>query len=366
MGSRPRRHALRQIGFGSELRHSEDLWVAPLLSITPLLHEFGIDERAVLRRAGIHPDMLGDPLNRLPFGTASLLVHECARATGCAHFGLLLGQRSGAAAVGISGELARHSATVGAGLRVLIAHLQLHDRGAVLALNTEHAGHAELAYVIHHRGATGAAQVSDAALAIGLAIMRNLCGPQWLPSEVTLSRERPPNVAPYRSCFGAPVRFDAARSALIFPAHCLEQPVAGANPSELARLSKLAAELEAARTVTMAEKVVRALSQVVVAIRPSGNRVSRAVGMSTRSMNRRLAAEGTSYRELLEDVRFALASQLLEESRMPVGEIAATLHYSAPAAFSRAFKAWSGERPLQRRARARQAGRRTRRPMQAT
>jgi len=342
-GPSPRRHLRRA------LRASEDLWVTPLMTIVPLLHDFGVDPSSVLSTVGVNARVLADPSNRLPFDLVGRLVAECARATKCPHFGLLVGQRSGIASAGPAGELARHSATAGEGVRVLIAHLQLHDRGAILALNARAAAQVELAYVIHHPDTPGAAQILDAAMAIGFAIMQSLCGPRWVPTAVTLSRSRPGNVAPYQSFFRAPVRFDAARSALIFPARWLKQPVASADPAERDRLSKLVAELEAARPVTVTEQVIRALSHVVIAMPPSSNEVARAIGLSPRTLSRRLEAEGTNFRELLEDVRFALARQLLEESRMPIGEIAATLHYSAPEAFSRAFKAWTGETPRQRR-----------------
>jgi AraC-like DNA-binding protein len=61
----------------------------------------------------------------------------------------------------------------------------------------------------------------------------------------------------------------------------------------------------------------------------------------------RLEAEGSSVKELLADLRCELARQLLEESHMPIGDIASTLHYSKPGAFSRAFKGWTGKTPRQ-------------------
>ncbi|HME69213.1 MAG TPA: AraC family transcriptional regulator [Myxococcota bacterium] len=75
---------------------------------------------------------------------------------------------------------------------------------------------------------------------------------------------------------------------------------------------------------------------------PSVDQVARALGLSHRTLNRRLAAEGTSVKVLLEDVRCELGRQLLEETRMPLSEIAKTLQYSEPSAFSRAFKGWTG------------------------
>jgi len=101
---------------------------------------------------------------------------------------------------------------------------------------------------------------------------------------------------------------------------------------------------------------------MVIATPPSSDKVAAVLGIKPRRLREKLEAEGSSVKGLLEDLRCELARQLLEESRMPIGEIAATLHYSQPGAFTRAFKGWTGETPRQwrrgvgRRARTAEAG----------
>jgi AraC-like DNA-binding protein len=303
----------------------------------------------LLVRSGIEPDAFNDTATRLPFDVVGRLADACARETGHEHFGLMVGHRSGLAAAGIAGELARHSETVRSGLRVLIAHLHVHDRGGVLVLHQEDAAYCTLAYLIHHHDTAGSTQIADAAMAILMAIMRRLCGTEWVPTEVTLARARPRDVRPYRRVFHAPIRFDAPHCALIFPARDLARPIAEADPLERTRLQRLVADLEATVTATVTERVVAALCRLLVAAPPTTARVARTLEMSDRTLRRRLEAEGTTFRRLLDEVRLEFARQLLEETRMPVGEISATLHYSAPDAFIRAFKRWAGETPLRRR-----------------
>jgi AraC-like DNA-binding protein len=324
--------------------------VAPLQAIPPLLRELGVDPASVLKRVGIDPGALTDSANRLPFGLVGRLAEECAAASSCPHFGLLVGIRSGPAAAGIAGELFRHAESVHAALRLFIAHLHLHDRGGVVALSPRGAEVVELSYVIHHPNTPGTAQILDASIAIACSVMRCLCGPQWTPSEVTLSRDRPRIVGPYRSFFRTQIRFDAPRSALVFPTRCLDQPIAGANRVAGAHLLALAAGLNAARPATVTELTMRALSRMVIAMPPSSDKVAEALGIKPRRLRERLEAEGSSVKVLLEDLRCELARQLLEESRLPIGEIASTLHYSTSGAFSRAFKGWTGKSPRQWRA----------------
>jgi AraC-like DNA-binding protein len=335
------------------LHDAEDISVAPLRVIPSLLRELGVEPASVLGPLRIEERMLGDANNRLAFDTLGRLLCDCAVATGCPHFGLLVGIRSGPASAGVASELMRHAESVGAGLRLLVAHLHLHDRGGVAALSARGATDMEMSYAIQHPSVPGAVHILDGSIAILCSMMRHLCGPQWIASEVTLSHGPPHSLRPYRSFFRAPLRFDAARSAVIFPARYLEQPIAGADPAMRTHLLRLAAELESARPATITEQTIRALTRINIAMPPSAANVAAALQVDPRRLRERLAAEGHSVKELVEELRGELARQLLEETRLPVSDVAATLHYSRPGAFSRAFKAWTGTTPRQWRAAAR-------------
>lgn len=75
--------------------------------------------------------------------------------------------------------------------------------------------------------------------------------------------------------------------------------------------------------------------------------VARSVATSVRSLQRRLAAAGTTYQELLDSIRREAAGQFLAERALSVSEIGYLLGYSEPAAFHRAFKRWHGSTPQQ-------------------
>ena len=73
--------------------------------------------------------------------------------------------------------------------------------------------------------------------------------------------------------------------------------------------------------------------------------VARALDVSTRTLSRRLAAEGTSFRHILDQARCELAMALLHDGSLSVGDIAFFLQYSEPAAFHRSFRRWTGQTP---------------------
>ena len=83
--------------------------------------------------------------------------------------------------------------------------------------------------------------------------------------------------------------------------------------------------------------------------------VARELGMSPRTLNRRLRAEGTWFRGILDAVRGERATALLRDPSVGIGEIAFVLGYSEPAAFHRSFKRWTGQTPLAFRRAARAA-----------
>ena len=356
-GARPRpvrpvpvqRLPLRELARAALHTH-KDLSTAPLTRLPALLSDLGVEPADVLARVGIDPARLVEPESRIPFDQVGQLLVACADATGCPHFGLLLGQRAGLSAPGVPAALIEHAESVGDALRATVLHLHVHDRGAVLSLTPVDRGQVQLSYVIFHPGTPGAVQITDGALAIMGAVLRHLCGPQWRPTEVLLPRSRPAQVAPYRACFQTTLRFDSPFAAMVFPDSDLSRRPPGAHTEKRLRVERMIADLERTRPVTVAEQVVRVLARTVMAGPPSGPQVAGALGISQRRLHERLAAEGTRYSTLLAEVRCEIARQLLEGTRMPAGEIATTLHYGSPGAFSRAFKAWTGVSPRELRA----------------
>jgi len=91
--------------------------------------------------------------------------------------------------------------------------------------------------------------------------------------------------------------------------------------------------------------VRRALFSLIVQNDVSVDSVSAMLGMHRRTLNRRLAACGTTLAGLLTEVRYQIARQLLADTDLPLVEIAVTLSYADASAFTRAFRSWSGTTP---------------------
>jgi len=327
---------------------------AALLGVAPLLRERGIDPVQVLASIGLHPGTLDDAENRIPYSAVGRILERCAETTGCHHFGLLAGQQTNIASLGLLGELMWRSPSVQAALRCLILHLHLQTRGAVVTQGVDGAS-ATFGFAIYQRDMPGAAQAYDRVMAHEFNIMRALCGPRWFADEATFAHAKPSDVRPYRQFFRCTLRFDADRTEIIFNKIWLEHAPPGAD-SELHRAlqSKIAMQ-EMLRPDDWAEHIRRALRTMVVSGTASETQVARLLSISTRTLRRLLTAQGTTFRELLEEVRYEVSRQLLMDTDMTTAEIAESLDYADASAFTRAFRRWTDSPPAAWRAKARSA-----------
>ena len=313
--------------------------VASLASVPVLLRDMDTDPIRLFKSVGLDLQVFKNPDNPIALVDAGRLLEACAQSTGCPHFGLLVGQRGGLASLGLVGALMQHSPSVDAALRSLTLHMHLRTRGGVPMRSVE-GKWATLGYAIYQRGMPGSAYAYDVAIAIAFNIMRTLCGVHWLPSEVQFSRAKPRDTEPYRRFFRSPLRFDADRTAIMFARRWLDQPLPGSDAALHRFLETQIAEREAVDVEDLAERVRRALRTMLVTGRGAEERVAELFSIHPRTLHRRLRAQGTSLRGLVEEGRCEIACQLLRDTDMNVSEIANVLDYADATVLTRAFGRW--------------------------
>ncbi len=322
--------------------------VGQLVELPRLLRELGAEPAAVLGRVGLSLADLADPDHHLPYASIARLLGESARSTDCDHFGLSLGTRWRLEHLGLPGQLAANCATVGQSLNTFTALHWLNTSGGIAYLGRSD-GVTTLGYAVYEPGlADGLQQIHDCTLAIAVVMLRQLSGNgSWSPAVVRVSRPRPSDPKPYQRLFGAPIRFDAEVSALDFPTAFEHCRVPGAD---LARRQEVERALEAVPREAMIQKLYRMIRVGMVFGLTSGDGIAAAMGLTRRTLNRRLGAYGTTFQTALAAVRFDVARQLLRDTGMPVSQIALALGYAELAPFVRAFRRWSGRSPASWRA----------------
>ncbi len=308
-----------------------DLGVAP----APLLAEFDMALAA-----------FDDPERRVLYRTVAQLFGRCAEATSCHHFGLLVGSRAGLSSLGVVGYLAASAPTVGAALEIIQRANPVSDAGGTVTLDTrEHT--VSLGYEVVEPGVEHADQLTAAAVAIGINILRELCGPQWQPQDVQLSFAAPRALAPFRKVFTLTPRFDQERSTISFPAHWLARAPAGADPILHRMMEERIEELLTGSAGDDVGRVRRLLRAKQSTCRSSLADAAATLCVSTRTLKRRLASAGTSFRQLRNEVQFELACQLLRNTTISASRIASMVGYSESSSFNRAFKRWAGVPPAE-------------------
>lgn len=324
--------------------HRHDVRVGTLMPIPALLREHGSDPRRTFAAVGLDLAEFDHPDRRVPFAKAGALLDACARETGVAHFALLVASRFALSQLGLLAQLMRNSGTVGDALTSLVRYIHLNDRGAVPYLLDLGQGQTALGYVVYRHDTAGIAHVYDLALGVGCGIMHAVCGPGWKPLQVSLAHARPRDPRPWRRHFGAPVRFDAAHTEIVFASQWLKRAIADADAT-LRLAAEQAAGVIEGNDARLAPRVQRIVHGLVMAGEATARATSALLGLHERALRRRLHDEGTSFQALLNAARLEIAQQLLQETRLPVSEIAASLHYADATAFSRAFRRAAGTSP---------------------
>lgn len=312
--------------------------------IYAVLEERGMDPDEIIAEAGLDPRLFRNGNSILPFKALCRLFADAMRRTECGHLALLVGQRASLDTLGPVGALMRHSPTIGAALTGLEAHLWIQNRGAVAQLDVSDEL-AAFSYSPYDPGTSGAALNSEEALATTVSVLRELAGHQWSPQEVRLPRAAPPDLAPYWHFFRAPVRFDQDVAAIVAPASFLSQRIAGADPHALQAARRRIQSIEEHHDRSLVDRLRRLLRTELMKSRCSAGSVAERFAVNRRTLNRRLKAEGTTFREVADQVRFEIARQLISETSLELSHVAAVLNFSEPCAFTRAFRRWSGHSP---------------------
>jgi AraC-like DNA-binding protein len=243
----------------------------------------------------------------------------------------------------------QQSDTVGDALWALVSNLSIQNRGAVPYL-TISGDTALFTFSVYQPFAESADQIADGSLAVAVNALRALCGTNWNPTEVLLPRTIPVDQEPYRRHFHSPVRFNQESAIIVFPARDLAIRIAGADPVMRNLLEKEIQQMKGSQRSEFPDDIRRLLRARLTNTRCSAEDIAQLLAMHRRTLSRRLKGSGMGYRAIANETRFEIARQLLEDTEVPLGQIAAALGYSEASAFTRAFRRWSGRTPTSWRA----------------
>lgn len=322
-------------------------WSATILRA---LQARGVDTGPLAARAGIDPAKLG-PDARVPRAALNRLWELAVEETGDPAFGIEASRYAAQTTFHALGYAVLASVTLKEAFERLIRYRRLI--GDLLDLRLVDAGD-RYSFQIDVSAPPGVPfQAVDAITAICIRQARLLHAPRPCnPLAVTFARPEPADRRPYERAFRAPVRFAQSVNALEYARADVEDRLPAGN-AELARendevLVRYLARLEQTRVSTRVQQAVLDALPDGAPLKPA---IARRLAMSARNLQRHLADEGTSFKELLNEARVTLGRNYVEEGRLSVTEIAFVLGFADTSTFSRAFKRWTGMSPREYAAR---------------
>lgn len=314
-------------------------------ALPQVLADDGLDVTALLAEFGLAPAAFNNPETLIPAHVIGYLMKRAAELGAADDAGVRIGMQATLRSMGLLGYLSASSETVGTALQGLCDYYRIQNEAVVLSL-CERDGEALIGYEVIDPLSPGADQITFGSLASMLNFLRELCGASFSLRETRFAYAMPVCLAQFRKVFGPRLRFDCARSELVFEAAFLARRPAGADPVLrdllLGQVRQRNAEGDGKQ---MADRVARVMRTLMAAGRFSEEEVARCFGMNRRTLARRLNAGGTTYRALLDDARFELARQLLQYSRASMLDIATRLGFADAVTFTRAFRRWSATTP---------------------
>lgn len=322
-------------------------------AIRKALDAAGVDSARLFADAGLDIAALADATARYPVARTNRLWQLAVQATGDPAFALTVARQSGMLTFHALGYSLSASATLREAFARLIRYFKVVSDGAELQFDCDDA-HCRYRIAATADGFEPIAESVDAFAFVVVRLCRGLYRRDHAPLEVHLRRPIPANPEPWLRAFKAPVTFGATENMLVFKAADFDQPLEFANP-ELARQNdEVAARyLQRFGEQSSASPGRRAIRDRLRAIlieqlprgEPSQERAAEALHLSARSLQRRLADEGTSYKTLLDDIRRELALSYLRQAQHSISEITYLLGFSDTSSFTHAFRRWTGEAP---------------------
>jgi len=316
---------------------------ASLTGFIEVSYYTGVDPFELLRRAKISPRFLEDPENRHAARPVTEMIEQAAAESQCEVFGLLMAECRSFASLGPLSLLLQHLPTVRDILDALNEYRRLMND--VVSLECIH-GKESSAFCWIVAPGFERPQTIDLAVAIGYRILTEALGGRWAPEIVHFKHPPPRDLKTFEQCFSVPMEFNARFSGYSCVTGSLEAPVLAAEPTMAAHARRLLELIPiGGEYAPISDAAQRAISLLLPTGGTKLTAIAANLGMNARTLQRRLALEGTSFETLVNETRKDMAERFLLASTQSIGFVAEMAGYSSTSAFTRWFVSEFGESP---------------------
>lgn len=333
-------HATKQLRYWSR--------AGSFIGMEDVARGLGHDLAPMLTRFGFSADSLRDPETRVSYNALSKLLEACAREWDCPNFGLRVAKVQSLNILGPIGLAARLFDTVGEALKALVEHSRLHSTGFDLRIDVENSSTARVATILLLPRPYSDSGLQVQALTLGVA--KNIIGlvtgnPRFKLIRVHFSHASAVDSTEAQSYFGCPVDFNQEQTMLSFDAAVMGQATSIQDVAYAPIIRTYLDNLNEQSSDDMVESIRRLIGQLLPTGRCSREVVAACLNLHPRTLQRYLAADGTSFSKVLDQHRHALALDLVSRKVMPLAQIADALGFSSQSVFNQAFRRWTGSSP---------------------
>ncbi len=322
--------------------------VPNLLKYLRHAEHLGLDIDQALTAAGIDAADLADNGKRIPGETHERLLAHLLEISGDPLFGLHCARYVQPGSWSVLGYIAMNCATLGEAMSRIVPYEKLVGDMGVSRVEAAD-DQVKLIWSCRHQTPDIRRHLVENVLASWLLYARWIADTQRSPREVWFEHARPENVDPaeYETVFGCPVRFAQPCNALLVPMEYLAVPLRQADANLLRTLEEHALTLMAGLDgdEPLPQRVKTALRLLLKDGLPRKERVAEKFHMTVRTLQRHLQQAGTSYQQILDELRQELAEHYLLRSELTIQDIASYLGFTESRSFHRSFKAWTGQTP---------------------
>jgi AraC-like DNA-binding protein len=305
----------------------------------------GVPRAELLAASGLTEADLVDPDARVPVAADIAIWVTLSRRP----IGLALGEHLGAGTMGAVGYAMQHGRRVGDALEwIQRFRAVLHPELVPLTEVRQTPMGPRLVFSKPMAGPFAQLREPVYAYASGTrALLRGLTGEPIEARSVTYPLPKPADASVHEAWFRCPVSWGATRYEMAFDATVLDRPLPRNDARLFAYLAQQAERLLAAapHDDSLTSRVRRDVATALATGEPQQAPVAKRLAMSARTMQRRLADEGTTFAAIVEAVRQERAEVLLSDATLTASEVSFLLGFSEPAAFFRAFRRWRGMTP---------------------
>jgi len=316
-------------------------WV---LAISRALDAEGIPHQRVFTQIGMDETRLEKGSSRYSQDQLTALWHAAVEETANPYFGLKVAKYIRPATFHVVGYAMSCSATVGDALHRFARYAKLISSSAIVSLaETPQQLHLQVSF--ETGGEPPMSQAIDAVLAGVVSFCSWIGAEEVVPVEVHFKHSRPEDGNEYAEQLKCPVYFDQDQDCIVFDAFDMHRPVMAADENLASLLDSLAIHQMADLSGRFSTKVRDCLRQQFANGEVSKRATAKLLHMTERTLLRRLSEEGTTFKEVLDNLREELACEHLRQNNISIQDLSSMLGFSDASTFSRAFKRWTGHRP---------------------